>query len=46
MKIKNKNKIKNKKKLLPPLNWWWVKEGDGYVRHEGLAPYPYRVADE
>jgi hypothetical protein len=37
-----------KKKLLPPVNWRWVinKEGDGYVRHEGLAPYPYQlVAD-
>jgi hypothetical protein len=33
-----------KKKLLPPVNWRWVKEGDGYVRHEGLAPYPYRAA--
>jgi hypothetical protein len=22
------------KNLLPPVNWRWVKEGDGYVRHE------------
>ncbi len=28
----------NNEKLLPPVNWRWVKEGDGYVRHEVAAP--------
>ncbi len=29
-----------KKKLLPPVNWRWVKEGDGYVRHEAWPHTP------
>jgi hypothetical protein len=29
-----------KQKLLPPVNWRWVKEGDGYVRHEAWLHTP------
>jgi hypothetical protein len=29
-----------KTKLLPPVNWRWVKEGDGYVRHEAWPHTP------
>jgi hypothetical protein len=29
-----------KEKLLPPVNWRWVKEGDGYVRHEAWPHTP------
>ncbi len=40
--MQRRNYLQKRKLLLPPVNWRWVKEGDGYVRHEGLAPYPYR----
>jgi hypothetical protein len=32
--------VKKIKKLLPPVNWRWVKEGDGYVRHEAWPHTP------
>jgi hypothetical protein len=28
------------KKMLPPVNWRWVTEGDGYVRHEAWPHTP------
>jgi hypothetical protein len=31
------------KKLLPPVNWRWVEEGDGYVRHEAWPHTPTGV---
>jgi hypothetical protein len=31
---------KQKKKLLPPVNWQWVEEGDGYVRREAWSHTP------
>ncbi len=29
-----------KQNPLPPVNWWWVEEGGGYVRHEAWPHTP------